>query len=87
LAWRIDFTSEARRQLRKLDPVIAKRIVDVLTGRIASAPRSTGKPLHGRLSSYRRYRVGDYRVICELQDDILRVLVIEVRHRRDVYKS
>jgi mRNA interferase RelE/StbE len=86
LAWRIDFTPEAGRQLRKLDPLIAKRIVDLLTGRIASAPRSTGKPLHGRLSSYWRYRVGDYRVICELEDDILRVLVIEVGHRRDIYK-
>lgn len=89
MAWAIDYTESARRQLRKLDQQTARRIVDFMDERIAGqeSPRSTGKALTGpMLGTYWRYRVGDYRVICDMQDHALRVLVIEVGNRRDVYR-
>jgi len=89
LAWTIDYTETARKQLRKLDQQTARRIVDFMDERIATqeAPRSTGKALTGPLfGSYWRYRVGDYRIICDIQDGALRVLVIEIGNRREVYR-
>jgi len=88
LAWKIEYTETARNRLRKLDKPVARRIVDYLDERIAPLenPRSTGKALTGPMGGLWRYRVGDYRVICEIQDEVLRVLVIEIGNRRDVYR-
>ncbi|MYN09053.1 type II toxin-antitoxin system RelE family toxin [Pseudoduganella aquatica] len=86
MAWQIDYSTAARKQLRKLDTAISARIIHFLETRVAPSPRSVGKPLHGHLSSYWSYRMGNYRIICELDDGILRVLVVTVGHRRDVYK-
>jgi mRNA interferase RelE/StbE len=81
LAWTISYTETALKQLKKLDRPVARRLVDFMDERVAGAadPRSTG--------SYWRYRVGDYRLICDLQDGTLRVLVLEVAHRKDVYRG
>jgi mRNA interferase RelE/StbE len=67
---------------------MARRIVDYMDGRIAPSdnPRSTGKTLSGPLGAFWRYRVGDCRVICDIQDKRLTVLVVEVGNRGDVYK-
>jgi len=88
LAWRIKFSGRAVRQLRKLDPVQARRIRDFLRQRLAllDDPRRIGKPLKGELAELWRYRVGDYRLICEIQDDRLVVLVIRIAHREQVYR-
>jgi mRNA interferase RelE/StbE len=89
LAWTIDYTATARKQLRNLDRPIARRIVDFIDERIAGQvdPRSTGHALTGPLlGAYWRYRVGDYRIICDIQDGALRVLVIEIGNRSDVYR-
>lgn len=88
MAWKIDYTETARNRLRKLDKPVAKRIVDHMDERIAvlENPRSAGKALTGPLGGLWRYRVGDYRVICEVQDEVMRVLVIEVGNRREVYR-
>lgn len=89
MAWRIELTATAARQIGKLDKSEAKRITTFLRQRLAPLddPRSTGKALTGpQLGAYWRYRVGDYRIICEIQDDALCVLVIEVGNRRDVYR-
>jgi mRNA interferase RelE/StbE len=88
LAWTIDYTESAQRQLRKLDKQVARRIVDFMDERIAPIdnPRITGKALTGAVfGSYWRYRVGDYRLICDIQDGKLCVLVIEVGNRKEVY--
>jgi mRNA interferase RelE/StbE len=88
LAWRIELTATAVKQLGKLDKSEAKRITGFLRQRLAMLddPRSTGKALTGpQLGAYWRYRVGDYRIICEIQDSRLCVLVIEVGNRRDIY--
>jgi mRNA interferase RelE/StbE len=88
LAWKIDYTDSAQHQLRKLDRQVARRIVDFMDERVAPIddPRNTGKALTGSVfGSYWRYRVGDYRVICDIQDGKLCVLVIEVGNRKEVY--
>ena len=89
MAWRIELTATAARQIGKLDKSEAKRITSFLRQRLATLddPRSTGKALTGpQLGTYWRYRVGDYRIICDIQDGALCVLVIEVGNRRDVYR-
>ena len=89
MAWRIELTATAAKQLAKLDKGEAKRITSFLRQRIAALddPRSTGKALTGpHLGAYWRYRAGDYRIICDIQDDALCVLVIEIGNRRVVYR-
>ena len=81
MAWRIELTATAAKQLAKLDKGEAKRITTFLRQRLAvlDDPRSTGKALTGpQLGPYWRYRVGDYRLICDIQDGVLCILVIEV---------
>ena len=79
----IDYADTAIKQLRKLDEPTAH-----MDQRITSLenPRSTGKALTGPLGDLWRYQVGDYRVICDIQDDTFCVLVVQVGNRRDVYR-
>ncbi len=88
MAWTIDYTASALAQLKKLDRPTARHIVDFMDQRIARTdnPRSTGKALTGPLGGLWRYRVGDFRVICEIQDGALRVLVVQLGNRREVYR-
>jgi len=89
LAWRIELTASAAKQLGKLDKSEAKRITAFLRQRLAMIddPRSTGKALTGpQLGTYWRYRLGDYRIICEIQDNALLILVIAIGSRRDIYR-
>ncbi len=89
MAWTISYTETALKQLKKLDRPVARRLVDFMDERVAGAadPRSAGHALTGPLlGSYWRYRVGDYRIICDLQDGALVVLVLQVGNRKDVYR-
>jgi mRNA interferase RelE/StbE len=88
LAWTIEYAETAKGQLKKLDKQTARRIIDFMDERVAGLenPRSTGKALVGPLGGLWRYRVGDYRVICDIQEGALRVLVVQVGNRRDVYR-
>jgi mRNA interferase RelE/StbE len=88
LAWAIDYADTAKGQLRKLDKPTARRIVDFMDERVAGLedPRRIGKALTGPLGTLWRYRVGDCRVICEIQDGALRVLVVQVGNRREIYR-
>jgi mRNA interferase RelE/StbE len=88
LAWTVDYAETAKQQLRKLDRQTARRIVDFMDERVVALenPRATGKALTGPLGGLWRYRVGDCRVICDLQDSALRVLVVQVGNRREVYR-
>ena len=83
MAWTIEYTDTAKGQLRKLDKQTARRIVDFMDERIAALddPRSSGKALSGPLGAFWRYRVGDCRVICDIQDGAWRVLVVQVGNR------
>lgn len=88
MAWTLDYTDTALKQLRALDKPVARRILDYLDGRVIGSgdPRSAGKALTGPLGGLWRYRVGDYRVICEIQDEVMRVLVVHLGGRGAVYR-
>ncbi|MDE3023085.1 MAG: type II toxin-antitoxin system RelE/ParE family toxin [Pseudomonadota bacterium] len=88
MAWTIDYADTAKGQLHTLDKQMARRIVNFMDERIAGQenPRSTGKALTGPLGSFWRYRVGDCRIICDIQDSVLRVLVVQIGHRREIYR-
>jgi len=87
MAWRIDLSANALKQLRKLDKPIASRILKFLRGRVEKLDdlRKIGERLQGPLGDFWKYRVGDYRVICSLQDDKLVVWVVRIGHRSGVY--
>lgn len=87
MAWTIEIDGFAEKQLRKLDRPVQKRLVDWLADRIDGCknPRHFGEPLRGELSGLWRYRVGDYRIICEIKDESLVVLALAIGHRREVY--
>ena len=86
MAWKIDLSSNALKQLRKLDQSIAKRILKFLRGRIEKLDsRKIGERLQGPLGDFWKYRVGDYRLICSIEHARLVVLVLRVGHRREVY--
>ncbi|MDT0189149.1 type II toxin-antitoxin system RelE family toxin [Rothia terrae] len=72
----------------KADPNLRKRIIKGLEAiQTLEDPRTVGKALTGELRGFWRYRIGDYRVICELIDDALIILAVEVGHRRDIYEK
>ena len=87
MAWTIEVSERALRSLRKMDKQIARRVRDELL-EIAKLedPRSRGKALTGNLAGVWRYRIGDYRILCDIEDGRLVILVIDVAHRREVYK-
>jgi mRNA interferase RelE/StbE len=87
LAWTIEIDSFAQKQLRKLDRPVQKRLLDWLDERIEGCknPRHFGEPLRGDLNGLWRYRVGDYRIICEMQEQKLIVLALAIGHRREIY--
>ena len=87
MAWRIEIDKDVQREMKKLDKQVAKRITAKLR-EISQLddPRSVGKGLTGNLAGLWRYRVGDYRIICDIEDGVLVILVVDVAHRREVYK-
>ena len=89
MAWRVEVSDYAEKQLRKLDKPIQKRLLDWLEDRIEGCknPRHFGEPLRGEMAGLWRYRIGDYRVVCEIQDQQLVVLALTVGHRREIYLS
>ena len=89
MAWRIEFDDKAKKDLADLDKAVAKRITAFLRERVAGLddPRSIGEALKGsRLGGYWKYRVGDCRVIANIEDGALRILVVRIGNRREVYR-
>ena len=88
MAWTIDHADTAKVQLGRLDRQTARRIVDFMDERIAplADPRSSGKALTGPLGRLWRYRIGECRVICDIQDGALRVLVVQLGNQREIYR-
>ena len=87
-AWRIEIGRTAEKQITKLDRRAQESIWTFLRGRLKSAPdpRQWGKALHGERRGLWSYRVGHYRLICDIQDERITVLVLEIVHRKDVYR-
>jgi mRNA interferase RelE/StbE len=89
MAWRIEYDAGAEKDLSKLDRQIAQCIVKFLGKRVAKLadPRTIGEALRGsRLGEFWKYRVGDYRIIAEIQDKLLIVYVVEIGNRKEVYR-
>ncbi len=87
-SWRIEITRTATRQITKLDKSAQKAILKFLRERLATAenPRQWGTALQGDKRGLWRYRVGDYRLISDIQDEKVTVLILELGHRKDVYR-
>jgi len=87
-AWTIEITATAQKQIRKLDRQVARQIYRFLRERVATAddPRRMGKRLIAPGKEVWRYRIGDYRILCDISDERLVVLVVKVGHRREVYR-
>jgi mRNA interferase RelE/StbE len=89
MAWKIEFAPEAVRELNKLDGQVSRRILKFLRDRVANldSPRSIGSALQGaKLGEFWKYRVGDYRIICRIDDEKVLILVLRVGHRKEVYR-
>lgn len=88
MSWVYKLKERALKQMGKFDAETQRRIFAFLDERLAGTddPRQWGKPLKGELRGIWRYRVGDYRLLCELQDTVMVVLVVRVEHRRSVYE-
>lgn len=86
MAWTIKYSHRAGKTLKELDKPSAKRLIQSLEEISALAdPRSRGKALTGPLSGLWRYRIGDYRVICDLIDEELVIVALELGHRSSIY--
>ena len=89
MAWRIELSGLAQRNLKKIDRQVAKRILAFLHGRLSRLddPRSIGQALKGsHLGQFWKYRVGDWRIIASIEDRNIRILVVRIANRREVYR-
>lgn len=89
MAWKVELDPAAERELGKIDPQIARRILAFLHGRVAQLddPRSIGEALKGsKLGAFWKYRVGDWRIIASIEDSALRILVMRIGNRKEVYR-
>ena len=89
MAWKVELDPAAERELNKLDPQVARRILSFLHDRVSvlDDPRSIGEALKGsKLGEFWKYRGGDYRIIGSIEDNILRILVVKIGNRREVYR-
>ena len=89
MAYEIEFDPEAVKDLKRLDRPIQRRIVGFLKERVATPdnPRQIGEALAGaKLGNYWKYRVGDWRIICDIQDRRIIVRVLRIGNRREVYR-
>jgi mRNA interferase RelE/StbE len=89
MTWKIELAGDAERELGKLDLQVARRILKFLHERVAPIedPRSIGEALKGsRFGELWKYRVGDYRIVASIEDDMVLILVVRFGHRREVYR-
>ena len=88
MTWNVEWDERARRELRQLDRQVQRTILRYFSERIATDddPRRFGKPLRHELQGLWRYRIGDYRAVCQIEDNHLVVLVVAVNHRRQIYR-
>jgi mRNA interferase RelE/StbE len=89
MAWKIEFSALAQKNLKQLDAQVARRILTFLQQRVASLddPRQIGEALKGsKLGEFWKYRVGDYRIISHIEDRRLCVLVVRIGNRKEIYR-
>ena len=89
MAWTIEYAQSSRKPMERLDPMVRRRIREFLSERIAllDDPRHLGEALQGaRFAGLWRYRVGDYRILVDIRDEVVTVIVVGVGHRGAVYR-
>ncbi|MBI4164870.1 MAG: type II toxin-antitoxin system RelE/ParE family toxin [Acidobacteria bacterium] len=88
MAWRVEISRTAEKQIKKLDRQVRTDLVRYLRERVVGAtnPRSFGKPLRGEKKGLWRYRVGDYRIICDIRDSDETAVVLALGHRKHIYR-
>ena len=87
MVWRVELTREAERQIDALGGGDRRQVLKFLQKlQSRDDPQTLGRPLSGPLRGLRRYRVGEYRLICELRRKVLTVVVVRLGHRSDVYR-
>lgn len=87
MPWTIEYDERAVKELKKLDAQTQRKILDYFDNRVAVAenPRQFGKPLAAGFAGLWRYRIGDYRVICKIENERLVILLLRIGHRSKVY--
>lgn len=88
--WQIIFEKKAEKQFNALNPQVKKRIANFIEERLipSNDPSELGKPLVGKsFGNHIRFRVGDYRLICDIQEQKITVLVLRIGHRKEVYRG
>ena len=88
-SYSVKFSPDAEKALQKLDAVIVRRIKNYVQTKLEGCenPRQYGKALEGNLKTFWRYRVGDYRIVADIQDDKILILVVDVDKRNDIYNK
>ena len=88
MVWKVKYSDNALKALKKIDKTHVKRIVDTLELQIAQLddPRVRGKALQGNFKNLWRYRVGNYRIICDIQNKKLTILALFIGHRKKIYR-
>lgn len=88
MAWTIELSRAAEKSVLSADPAMRKRIARFIDEKLETAadPRALGKPLQGVLKEFWSYRVGDYRLICDIQDAKVVIFVIDIGRRREIYR-
>ena len=88
MSWEVEYSAKALKQLKKLDSSQSKLLIAWIEKNLVgcSDPRFLGKPLSGDKSEWWRYRIGSYRLLVELKDNKLQVLVVQIGHRREIYR-
>jgi len=86
--WKVEFDERARKELRKLDRQAQANILSYLRERIATHEdsRRFGDPLRKNMSGFWKYRMGHYRIICDIRENVVTVRVIRVGHRKNIYE-
>ncbi|NMA94985.1 MAG: type II toxin-antitoxin system RelE/ParE family toxin [Clostridiales bacterium] len=88
MKYSILFDRNADKQLRQIDITQQRIIVNWIEKNLRNTdnPRRFGKSLKGNLKDYWRYRIGNYRIIADIDDDKIRIIIINIGHRKDIYK-
>ncbi len=88
MSYKVEYSKTAQKQIRKLDNYTKVMLMNWINNNLVDCddPRSKGKALKGNLKSQWRYRVGNYRILCDIEDGRLVILVISVGHRKDIYE-
>lgn len=88
MSYKVEYSKTAKKQIKKMDPYIKIMIMNWINKNLVGCndPREQGKALKGNSENQWRYRVGDYRLICDIVDDKLILLMLSIGHQKEVYK-